>query len=81
MIDAIYIGFFWILVLETLIFVFLNLPTPKGFKSKLLNLLSHSRIISWLMYTHLIFCLLALFFYTDLSQSEEFYNTEKLKLR
>jgi len=46
MIDTlIYICFFWILVLEVVIFVILNLPTPKYFKGKIISFFSKNTLI------------------------------------
>lgn len=78
MIDTlIYIGFFWMLVFQAVLFVSLNLPTPKNFKHKILKVLSTSKLIEYLMYAHLVSCLIAVFFYIDLSQQEGFHLHEK----
>ena len=76
-----YIGFFWVLVIEVVIFILLNAPTPRGFKGKVLNFLSNNKIIGYVMYLHLAFCALALFFYLDLANEEKFFTTEKERLR
>lgn len=81
MIDLLYGVFFWSLVLESVIFLFLNLPTPKGFKSTIINFLSTNKIVGYLIYAHLVFCLIALFFYLDLTQSQKFFLTEKDRLK
>ncbi len=76
-----YIVFFWVLVIEAGIFLLLNAPTPRGFKGKLLNFLSNNKIITYVMYLHLGFCIIALFFYFDLMNEESFYHGEKERIR
>ena len=73
----IYVGFFWLLIAEFLVFLLLTIPSPRGFKGKFINFLSSNKLIGKLMFVHLLMCLLAIFFYLDLSQSETFFNTEK----
>lgn len=74
MIDAVYMLFLWALALESVVFILLNIPTPRGIKGKMVNFLSTNKIVGYLMYAHLVFCVLALFFYFDLSQEESFFS-------
>lgn len=70
MLDAfVYIFFFWALIGESAVFLLLNMPAPRGVKGKVLKFLSTNKIVSILMYAHLVFSLLAIFFYLDLMNS------------
>lgn len=73
MIDAVYVVFLWALVAESIVFILLNIPTPRGAKGWMVNFLSTNKFVGYIMYAHLIFCILALFFYFDLSQEESFF--------
>jgi hypothetical protein len=68
MIEIVYVVFFWALIIETVLFIFLNIPSPTGVKGKIVNFLTTHRYVTFVMYLHLIFCILAAFFYLDLSQ-------------
>lgn len=62
-----YTFFFWALLGESFVFILLNMPAPKGVKGKVLKFLSTNKIVSILMYVHLLLSLIALFFFFDLA--------------
>jgi hypothetical protein len=70
MINLAYIVFFYILIVEVIIFLLLTLPTPPGFKSKLVKAFMGSQLRSSLMWVHLALCALAGLFFLDLAQTE-----------
>jgi hypothetical protein len=65
MIEAIYAIFFWILVLEVLVFMFLNMPTPRGWKAKVIKFLIHNKTLKTIMKIHLGCCFIAALFFYD----------------
>jgi hypothetical protein len=81
MLEAVYFIFFWFLILQALIFLFLNLPSPRGVKGKLINFISNHKHIGYVVYVHVAFCLLAGFFMMDLHQEETHFTQEKEQLR
>lgn len=68
MLDLVYYFFFWVLAVEALVFVLLNIPTPRGFKGKLIDFLCTNTIVSYIMYGHIVLCILAVFFFFDLAE-------------
>lgn len=81
MINLAYLVFFYILLAEVVLFLLLTLPTPPGFKSKLVRAFMGSGIRSSLMWVHLALCVLAGLFFLDLAQTEVNYGVEKDRLR
>ena len=69
MINLIYIVFGYILLFEVVLFLLLALPTPHGFKGKIVRAVLGSKIMSKLMWVHLALCIIAGVFYADLQQS------------
>jgi hypothetical protein len=61
------------LVAEVLVFLFLTLPTPKGWKGVVVNFLNTNPKVQSLRKLHLGFCLIAaLFLWDSLSNSSKF---------
>ena len=81
MIDAIYFVFFWLLVIEVILFVFISLPLPDRFKRKVVNTLTQSKFMNLLLKIHLGSCVLAGLFFLDLYQTEKVYTDEKERLK
>ncbi len=77
MLDIIYVFFFWILVLEVVIFLFLNLPSPKGWKGTVVKFLTGSRTVKNLIKGHLIICTLAAIFFYDCMRTEDKFRSQK----
>lgn len=69
MIEFIYIIFFWFLILEVTVFVLLNIPTPHGFKGKIVRFLTTNKTVWMIMKIHLAACIIAAFFFFDLNQT------------
>jgi energy-converting hydrogenase Eha subunit F len=67
-----------VLVLEVIIFVFLSLPTPKGWKAKITNFLNNNKSIKNIMKVHLGLCLIAgLFLFDCYNQGSKFKKDKK----
>jgi hypothetical protein len=66
MLEFIYILFFWILVLEIVVFLFLNMPSPKGWKGPVIRFLTTNKTVKQLLKIHLGLCVVAAFFFWDL---------------
>lgn len=81
MINLAYLVFFYILIAEVILFLLITLPTPAGFKSKVVRSFMGSGLRSSLMWVHLALCILAGLFFLDLAQTEVNYVTEKDRLR
>ena len=81
MINLAYLVFFYILLGEVVLFLLITLPTPAGFKSKIVRSFMGSNIRSSLMWVHLALCVLAGLFFLDLAQTEVNYVNEKDRLR
>jgi len=65
MFDLVYSVFFMILLLEVGLFLFMNLPTPKGWKGKIVKFLNTNKSIKTIMKVHLGCCLLSAIFFMD----------------
>jgi hypothetical protein len=81
MIDAIYFIFFWVLILQVVLFLFLNLPFPHSLKKGLVSCLTSSTVMMMIMRIHLGSCFLAAFFFVDLYQTENHFTEEKNRLK
>jgi hypothetical protein len=81
MFDIIYRGFFILMIVEIILFVFLNLPFPKTWKAGIFDKLATSSSVRMAFNVQLILCLMVLFFYVDLHRSEALFLKDKRKLR
>lgn len=77
MIDAVYLIFFWLLVLEVIIFFIISMPLPDRFKRKVVNTVTQSQLMNLILKIHLGSCVLAGLFFLDLYQTERKYTDEK----
>ena len=77
MIEFIYPIFFWILVAEVVLFCFLNLPSPKGWKGAVVKFINTNRQVQKFLKFHLWICSAALFFFYDCYTTEIKYKEEK----
>jgi hypothetical protein len=77
MFELIYTGFFFILVIEVLLFLFLNLPTPKGWKGRTINFLSQNQSVRTLLKIHLGCCVLSALFFVDCMNRESKFQVDK----
>ncbi len=79
MFDVIYSLFFVVLLAEVFVFLFLTLPTPKGWKGKVVNFLNTSSSVQYLRKAHLGFCLIAaLFLWDSTSNTAKFLENKNL---
>ena len=74
MFDLIYMGFFLLMAGEVILFVFLNLPFPKTWKSGIFEQLAHSKVAKTAFKVQLVLCLLVVFFFVDLHRTEDMYQ-------
>lgn len=81
MIHLAYIILGYILLFESVLFLLLALPTPQGFKGRVVRAVLGSKLMSSLMWVHLALCIIAGMFYAELQQTENLYNAEKETLR
>ena len=77
MFELIYTLFFYVLILEVLVFLLLNLPTPHGWKSVIIRFINTNKHVRTVMRAHLGLCLIAGFFLYDCYRQENKYHTEK----
>jgi cytochrome b561 len=68
MIEIVYFTFFWALIVEVAIFFLLTVASPTGIKGKIISMFTTHKSIGYVLYVHLAFCILAAFFFIDLSQ-------------
>jgi hypothetical protein len=81
MIEFIYPVFFWFLVVEVVLFSFLNLPSPKGWKGAVVNFLNTNIYVQKILKAHLWLCITALFFFYDCYTTEARFKKEKDALK
>ncbi len=74
MYEMVYPVFFWILVFEVFVFCLLNMPTPRGWKGKMIYFLTNSKMIKSIVMCHLIIIFLAVFFYIDANSQEKHFH-------
>lgn len=77
MFDLIYSAFFFVLLAEGLIFMFLTLPTPRGWKGKVVSFLNTNQSVKSLKKIHLGFCILVFIFLLQSYGSQDKYRMEK----
>lgn len=65
MFEIIYTLFLFVLIIEVILFVFLNMPTPKGWKGKIAHFLHNNKTVQLMKKIHLAFCLIAVLFLLD----------------
>ena len=81
MFEIVFRAFFYLMVGEVVIFVFLNLPFPKAWKAGIFRMVSESNYIKTFLKVQLLLCILAGVFYYDMAKQERHYITQKNKLK
>ena len=81
MFDLIYMGFFLLMSAEIVLFLFLNLPFPKTWKSGIFEQLATSKVAKNAFKVQMVLCILVVFFFVDLHRTEDMYQKEKRKLK
>ena len=81
MFDLIYVAFFFIMIAEMVLFLFLNLPFPKSWKGSVIAGLAGNPTARTFFKIQLLLCLLVLVFYVDLSRSERMFLADKNRLQ
>lgn len=77
MFELIYSIFFLVLIVEVVVFLFLTLPTPKGWKGKVVNFLNTNHSVQYVRKVHLGFCVIAaLFLWDSLSNTSKFMDNK-----
>lgn len=78
MFELIYTIFFVVLIAEVLVFLFLTLPTPRGWKGTVVNFLNTNPSVQNIRRAHLGFCVIAaLFLWDSISNSSKFYLSKE----
>jgi hypothetical protein len=77
MFELIYTAFLWVLVAEVVVFLFLTLPTPRGWKGVVVNFLNTNKSVQYLRKAHLGFCVIACLFLWESFNSGSKYTQEK----
>jgi hypothetical protein len=80
MFEIVYLVFYYIMIFEVAIFLFLTLPIPKGWKAAIFSRISNSTFIKSLIKIQIIICLIAVVFYFDSNSTERKFVTQKNKL-
>jgi hypothetical protein len=65
MFEIIYSIFFAVLIAEVVVFLFLTLPTPRGWKGTVVTFLNTNHTVQTIRKAHLGFCVIAAFFLWD----------------
>lgn len=81
MFEVIFVAFFLLMLAEVLLFLFLNLPFPKSWKSAIFRKVAESESLKTFLKVQLLLCILAGLFYMDMSSQEHNYASQKHKLR
>ena len=77
MFELIYTAFLWVLVAEVVVFLFLTLPTPRGWKGTVISFLNTNKSVQHLRKAHLGFCIIACLFLWESLNSGAKYTGEK----
>lgn len=62
MFEVAYTLFFFVFILEVAIFLFLNMPTPRGWKAVVIKFLNTNPKVKTILKAQIGFCVLAAFF-------------------
>ena len=81
MFDLIYLAFFFLMIAEMVLFVFLNLPFPKTWKSGVFQQIADSKAVHTVFKIQMVLCLMVLLFFVDLHRTENMYLRDKRKLK
>lgn len=81
MFELIFGVFFLLMVAEVALFLFLNLPVPKRWKSSIFKAVAESSSLKTFLKVQLLLCLLAGLFYYEMSVDERHFLGQKNKLK
>lgn len=81
MFEIIYVAFFGLMIAEVVLFLFLNLPIPKLWKSFIYKTVKDSQGIKTFLKVQILLCILAGLFYIDLGGQEKVLSSQKKQLR
>jgi hypothetical protein len=81
MFEVAYLLFFFILCLEVVLFLFLNLPTPRGWKSVVVRFINTNPHVATIIRAHIGLCIIAGVFYFNCYHEESRYRHEKDHVR
>lgn len=77
MFEIIYNIFLIVLIAEVIVFLFLTLPSPKGWKAKVINFLNTSPSVQYIRKIHLGLCVITALFLWDSYSSAAKYRENK----
>ena len=81
MFDLVYQVMFGVMVIEMIIFLFLNLPFPKTWKHGFFDNLTTSSFFKNAFKIQVVLCLVVIFLYVDLSRTESLYLRDKKRMK
>ncbi len=81
MFELIFGVFFVLMMAEVVLFLFLNLPVPKHWKSLIFKAVASSPSLKTFLKVQVLLCLMAGLFYYEMSLEERTFVTQKHKLR
>jgi len=81
MFEVAYTLFFFVLVLEVALFLFLNMPTPRGWKSVVVKFLNTNPTVKTILRAQVGFCVIAALFLVNCQSQERRYMAEKHSVR
>ena len=81
MFDLIYQAMFGLMVIEMVLFLFLNLPFPKTWKAGFFENLATSNFFKSAFKIQLVLCLIVVFLFVDLHRSELHFMKDKRKMK
>ena len=81
MFDLIYQAMFGLMLIEMVLFLFLNLPFPKTWKAGFFENLASSNFFKTAFKIQIVLCLIVVFLFLDLSRTESLYMKDKRKIK
>jgi hypothetical protein len=81
MFEIIFGAFFVLMLCEVVLFLFLNLPFPKSWKSSIFRTVAENPSLKTFLKVQLLLCILAGLFYYEMSSQEKNYLSQKNKLK
>jgi hypothetical protein len=81
MFEVAYTLFFFALVLEVALFLFLNVPTPRGWKAVVVKFLNTNPTVKTILRVQIGFCVIAALFLVNCQSQERRFMAEKHEVR
>jgi hypothetical protein len=81
MFEVAYSLFTFILLFEVLVFLFLNLPTPRGWKAVIIRFIATNKIVKVVLKVQYCIAIVAAIFFIDCWRLENKYDAEKVLVK